>query len=100
MLSCIILHSAVEEQFHYVYLRSTLFTVWRHAVTLQRTNTENSKQIFPEKELRGHSPNFHIRVSVGNLYIPTIDLPVMVQEICGPIQEMYINRSQTHECGK
>jgi hypothetical protein len=27
---------------------------------LQRTNTENSKQIFPEKELRGHSPNFHI----------------------------------------
>ena len=26
--------------------------------TLQRTNTENSKQIFPEKELRCHSPNF------------------------------------------
>jgi hypothetical protein len=27
---------------------------------LQRTNTENSKQIFPEKELGGHSPNIHI----------------------------------------
>jgi hypothetical protein len=28
--------------------------------TLQRANTENSKQIFPETELLGHSPNFHI----------------------------------------
>ncbi len=42
--------------------------------TLQRTNTKNSKQIFPEKELRGHSPNFHIKVSVDDLYIQTIDL--------------------------
>ncbi len=25
-----------------------------------------SKQIFPEKELRGHSPNFHIHVSVSD----------------------------------
>jgi hypothetical protein len=24
--------------------------------------------IFPEKELRGHSPNFHIHVSVSDLY--------------------------------
>ncbi len=52
--------------------------------TLQRT--ENSKQIFPEKEFCGHSPNFHIYVSVSDLYIPTIDLPVLLQEICGPIQ--------------
>ncbi len=36
---------------------------------LQRTNTENSKQIFPEKELRGQSPNFHIHVSVSDLYV-------------------------------
>jgi hypothetical protein len=36
-------------------------------------------------ELRGHSPNFHIRVSVSDLYIPTIDLPIMLQEICGSI---------------
>jgi hypothetical protein len=56
--------------------------------TPQRTNTENSKQIFPfpEKELRGHSPNFHIHVSVSDLYIPTIDLPILVvQEICRPV---------------
>jgi hypothetical protein len=28
--------------------------------TLKRNNTENWKQIFPEKELPGHSSNFHI----------------------------------------
>ncbi len=32
--------------------------------TLQRTNTQNWKQIFPEKELRGYSHSFHIHVSV------------------------------------
>jgi hypothetical protein len=47
---------------------------------LQRNKTENSKQIFPEKELRGHSPNFHILVSVSDLYIPMIDLPILLQE--------------------
>jgi hypothetical protein len=54
---------------------------------LQRTNTKNSKQIFPEKELLGHSPNFHLHVSVSDIYIciPTIDLPILLQEICGPI---------------
>jgi hypothetical protein len=50
---------------------------------LQRTNTENLKQIFPEKELRGQSPNFHIHVFVSDLYIHTIDLPVLLQKICG-----------------
>ncbi len=49
--------------------------------TLQRINTENSKQTFPEKELRGHSLNFHIRASVSDLYIRTIDLPIPLQEI-------------------
>jgi hypothetical protein len=55
------------------------------AHTLQRTNTENSKKIYPEKELRGLSPNFHIHVSVSDLYIHTIDLPILLREICGPI---------------
>jgi hypothetical protein len=48
--------------------------------SLQRTNTENLKQIIPEKELRAPSPNFHINVSVSDLYIPTIDLPILLQE--------------------
>ncbi len=40
---------------------------------LQRTNTENLKQIFPDKELRGHSPNFHIHVSVCERFIYSHD---------------------------
>ncbi len=53
------------------------------ADALQRTNTENLKQIYPEKELCGHSSNFHIHVSVSDLYIPMIDLHILLQEICG-----------------
>jgi hypothetical protein len=45
-------------------------------------NTENSKQIFPEKELRGLSPNFHI----NEIYIfpPSVCL-FCCRKICGPI---------------
>jgi hypothetical protein len=52
---------------------------------LQRHSTENSKQIeiFLEIELRGLSPNFHIHVSVSDLYIPTIGLPILLQETTG-----------------
>ncbi len=45
--------------------------------TLQRQNAENFKQIFPEKEIRGLSLNFHIHVSVSELYIPTMGLPFL-----------------------
>ncbi len=45
----------------------TLFWTW--VCTLQRQNAENLKQRFPEKEYRGLSPNFHIHVSVSELYI-------------------------------
>ena len=47
---------------------------------LQRDNTENLKQIFPEKELRGHSPNSYTHVSVSDFYIPTIGLPILLEE--------------------
>jgi hypothetical protein len=59
--------------------------------TLQRTGTniKNWRQKFPEKNLFGHSLNFHIHVSVSDLYIPTIDLPILMQEICRPILEIY-----------
>ncbi len=49
----------------------------KEGYTLQRTNTENLKQLFPEKELRGHSPFFHIHMSVSDF---TIDLPILLQE--------------------
>ncbi len=62
---------------------------------MQRINTENLKQIFPEKELRGHSPNFNIHVSMNDLYIPRIDLPILLQEICGQILGIYKSLTQT-----
>jgi hypothetical protein len=34
----------------------------------------------PEKEVRSLSRNFHIHVSVSDLYIPTIGLPILLQE--------------------
>jgi hypothetical protein len=46
--------------------------------TLQKDNTENSKLIFPVKELRGLSPNFHFHVSVSDLYIPTNGLTILL----------------------
>jgi len=62
--------------------------------TLQRHNTENSKQIFPEKEWRSLSPNFRIHVSVSDLYIPTIGLPILLHQ-----SWEYVKRSQTVEIG-
>ncbi len=52
---------------------------------LQRTNAENLNQIFPEKELRGRSPNYAHSLWAICIYIPTIDRPILLQEICGPI---------------
>ncbi len=65
---------------------------------LQRQNTEILKQIFPEKEYWGLSPNFHLHASMSDLYIPTIGLPILLEEICRPILGLNTNRSQTHEC--
>ncbi len=66
------------------------------SITLQRHKTENSKQIFPEKELCGLSPNSHIHVSVSDLYIPTIGLPILCyRKICGPILGIYKSLTDT-----
>ncbi len=46
---------------------------------LQRHNTKNLKQIVPEKELRGLSPNFHFHVPVSDLSSPTIGLHILLQ---------------------
>jgi hypothetical protein len=59
----------------YVYVRlSFLYPPSTHC------NTDNSKQIFAEKELRRDSHNFHIHVYVSDLYIPRIGLPILLQE--------------------
>ncbi len=49
-------------------------------VTLQRHNPENSKQTFPEKELRSLSPNSYIHVSVSHLYIPRVGPHTWLQQ--------------------
>jgi hypothetical protein len=36
--------------------------------------------VFPEKELRGLSYNFHIYVSVIDLYIPMFSTPIVLQQ--------------------
>jgi hypothetical protein len=56
-----------------------------------------NKYILPEKELHGHSPNFHNHMSVSDLYIPTMGLPILPQENM-KTDPGNINRSQTHEC--
>ncbi len=63
--------------------------------TLQRQTAENLKQIFPEKEYRGLSPNFHIHVSVSKLYISTMGLPVLLEEICRLILGIYESPKDT-----
>ncbi len=72
-----------ETQAVYFYYRKNV------EAALQRQNTEISKQIFPEKEYRGLSPNFHIHTSVSDLYIPTIGLPILLEKICRPILGLY-----------
>ncbi len=41
---------------------------------------ENPIYVFPEKELRGLSPNFHIDVSVSYLYVPRIGPHTFLQQ--------------------
>ncbi len=44
------------------------------------TVTENPIYIFPEMKLCGLVPSFYIRVSVSDLYIPGIGLPIWLQQ--------------------
>jgi len=68
-----------------------------------RCNTIHSKEIwiyvFQEKELRGISCNFHFYVSMSDLYIPTFGPPTFLQQNRQTDQgNMYVNRSQKHQC--
>jgi hypothetical protein len=61
--------------------------------------SENPINVFPEKELRGLSPSFHIHVSVSDLYIPRIGPHIFLQKNRQTDGGKYINLSQTNECG-
>jgi hypothetical protein len=58
---------------------------------------ENGKQIFPEKELHGHSHNFYIHVSVSDLqYIFPRSICLFCCRKYVDQSWEYINPSQTH----
>jgi hypothetical protein len=58
---------------------------WSWCITLSvnftaKTQNRKFETNIPRKELRRLSPNFHIRVSVRDLYIPRIGRPILLQE--------------------
>jgi hypothetical protein len=63
---------------------------------LLHTTLQGNFYVFSEKVLRGLSPNFHIHVSVIDLYITTIGLPILLQENMRS-DPGNINRSQIHD---
>jgi hypothetical protein len=86
-----------EQLIAYSWCRQNFLLLLRNNILdqLQRQNTEISTQIFPEKEYRGLSPNFHIHASVSLLYISTIGLPILLEEICRPILGLYKSLTDT-----
>jgi hypothetical protein len=56
---------------------------------------KNPIYVFPEKELRGLSPNFHIHVSLSDLYIPSIGHIVSCSRIGRPMVVILIYKSLT-----
>jgi hypothetical protein len=77
----------------HVDAKSISFCVEENQCTLKR----NSTYIFPEKELRGLSPNFYIHVSVSDLYIPTIGPPSYLQQNMHLSQEYIIAHRNMNE---
>ncbi len=82
------MHFVHGSDINYIFLCSTLYSVhivlcFMHQQSLKKTTTHCKEiwiYVFPEKELRGLSPNFHIHVSVSDLYIPTFGTPVFLQQ--------------------
>ncbi len=65
---------------------------------LQRQNAENLKQIFPEKDYRGLSPNSTFMCLWSNYIFPRWSCRFCWRKYVDRSWD-YINRSQTHECG-
>jgi hypothetical protein len=67
-------------------------------VVTEHTSKKNCRKLeanIPKKEYRDLSPSFHIHVSVSELYIPTMELPFLLKEICGPILGIYKSLTDT-----
>jgi hypothetical protein len=56
------------------------------------------KLLFPKQKYNVLSPSSYTHISVSGLYISRISLPILLQEIFGPILGIHLKRSQTHDC--
>ncbi len=100
----LLLKLIVSRKYHTIYLKGQV--THSHSLvaltffsTLQKLHCNgNSVYIFLFWEQRGLSPNFHIHVSVSDLYIPRIGPYISSSRKADPSWE-YIIRLQTHECG-
>jgi hypothetical protein len=57
-----------------------IFSQVRDEISSRVHCTENPIYVFPGMNLRGHVPNSDIHVSVRDLYIPRIGLPIWLQQ--------------------
>jgi hypothetical protein len=49
-------------------------------VLLRSAWEQHSRYAFPERKLHVISPNFYVHISVSDFYIPTIGLPIWLQQ--------------------
>ncbi len=54
-----------------------------------KTKYPNFETNIPRKGISGLSPNFDIHASVSDLYISTIGLAILLEEICRPLLGLY-----------
>ncbi len=53
------------------------------------------KLLFPKQKYNVLSPNSYTHISVRDLYISRVGLPILLQEICGPILGIYKSLTET-----
>ncbi len=81
---------------HFVhYILYYCFCAAKCILMFTLAKTRYLKQIFPEKELWGLSPIISTFMCLSDLYIPMIGLPILLQEICGPILGIYKSLTDT-----
>ncbi len=66
--------------------------VCRHTAKTQYRKLETN---IPRTGITNLSPNFHIHVSVSAFYISTIGMPILLEEIYGPILRIYKSLTDT-----
>ncbi len=84
-----------EKSFRLIDLRSPAIQPLFHLCFTAKTQYQKFETNISRKGLARPIPNFHMHVSVKDLYIPTIGLPILLQEICGLIPEIYKSLTDT-----